>query len=90
MVNVYSRYVNEENEIGTLARSYTELIKHNNNYIENIREIEGEKERISAELDIARKIQAANLPTEALVEDDFIVNGYSHPAREVGGDFFDY
>ena len=22
--------------------------------------------------------------------DDFIVNGYSHPAKEVGGDFFDY
>ena len=90
LVNVYSRYVNEENEIGTLARSYTELIKHNNNYIENIREIEGEKERISAELDIARKIQLANLPTKALADDDFIVNGYSHPAKEVGGDFFDY
>ena len=80
----------KENEIGTLARSYTELIKHNNNYIENIREIEGEKERISAELDIARKIQSANLPTEAIEDDDFIVNGYSHPAKEVGGDFFDY
>ena len=66
------------------------IIKHNNNYIENIREIEGEKERISAELDIARKIQLANLPTKALADDDFIVNGYSHPAKEVGGDFFDY
>lgn len=90
LVNVYSQYVNEKNEIGTLARSYTELIKHNNNYIENIREIEGEKERINAELDIATRIQASALPTEALENDDFIVNGYSHPAKEVGGDFFDY
>ena len=80
----------QKNEIGTLARSYTELINHNNHYIENIHEIEGEKERIKTELDIATKIQAANLPTEAIIHDDYTVNGYSQPAKEVGGDFFDY
>ena len=90
LVDVYSKYVNEHTEIGTLARSYTDLINHNNNYIENIREIEGEKERINAELDIATRIQAASLPTKAIENDDFIVDGYSHPAKEVGGDFFDY
>ena len=90
LLDIYSEYINEKNEIGTLARSYSKLIEHNNNYIENIREIESEKERINAELDIATKIQAAALPTEALETDEFIVNGYSHPAKEVGGDFFDY
>ena len=90
LLDIYSEYVNEKNEIGTLARSYSKLIEHNNNYIENIREIESEKERVNAELDIATKIQAAALPTEALETDEFIVNGYSHPAKEVGGDFFDY
>ena len=90
LVEVYSKYINEQNEIGTLARSYTDLINHNNHYIENIREIEGEKERINAELDIATKIQASALPTEAIENNDFIVNGYSKPAKEVGGDFFDY
>ena len=48
------------------------------------------KERIEAELDIARRIQASNLPTKAIENDYFIVDGYSHPAKEVGGDFFDY
>ena len=90
LVGIYSRYVNEETEIGTLARSYTDLINFNNNYIENIHEIESEKERIKAELDIATRIQAANLPTQSIVNDDYTVNGYSHPAEEVGGDFFDY
>ena len=90
LVEIYSKYVNEKNEIGTLARSYTDLINHNNNYIENIREIEGEKKRIEAELDIATRIQAANLPTEAIVNEDYAVYGYSRPAKEVGGDFFDY
>ena len=73
-----------------MARSYTDLINFNNNYIENIREIEGEKERIKAELNIAYRIQAANLPKEGIFNEYYSVNGYSQPAREVGGDFFDY
>ena len=89
-MDIYSAYINEENEIGTLARAYTDLINFNNHYIENIREIEGEKERIKAELDIATRIQAANLPTKPLVCEEYTVNGYSKPAKEVGGDFFDY
>ena len=90
LVNIYSNYINENNEIGTLAQSYTDLIEHNNKYIENINEIEGEKKRVEAELDIATKMQAASLPTKALETNEFTVNGYSHPAKEVGGDFFDY
>jgi sigma-B regulation protein RsbU (phosphoserine phosphatase) len=90
LVNIYSKYVNEKNEIGTLAKSYTELINHNNNYIENIQKIEGEKERIKAELDIATKIQESNLPTEAIIDENYIIDGFSRPAKEVGGDFFDY
>ncbi len=90
LVDIYSKYINQKTEIGTLANSYTELINFNNNYIENIHKIEGEKERIKAELDIATKIQAANLPTEAIVTNDYTIDGYSKPAKEVGGDFFDY
>ena len=90
LVDIYSEYVTEETEIGTLARSYTDLINFNNSYIKNIQEIEGEKERIKAELNIATKIQAANLPTAPIENKDYVVKGYSHPAKEVGGDFFDY
>ena len=90
LLKIYSGHINEDTEIGTLARSYTDLINYNNSYIDNIHKIESEKERIEAELDIARTIQASNLPTKAIENDYFIVNGYSHPAKEVGGDFFDY
>ena len=90
LVKIYSRYAPEETEIGTLARSYTDLIKFNNNYIDNIQDIQGEKKRIEAELHIATKIQASNLPTDVLTNDDYTVDGYSEPAKEVGGDFFDY
>lgn len=90
LLNVYSNYINEKSEIGTLAKSYTELIQHNNNYIENMRKIEGEKERAKAELNIATNIQKSTLPTKSIENDDFVVTGYSKPAKEVGGDFFDY
>lgn len=90
LLNIYCEYTGDETEIGALARSYTDLIKFNNHYIENIHEIESEKERIKAELDIARRIQAANLPTEAIENENYFIDGYSHPAKEVGGDFFDY
>ena len=66
LLDVYSKYINEDNEIGTLAQAYTNLIEHNNHYIENINEIESEKERAEAELDIATKIQASALPPPQL------------------------
>ena len=90
LLNLYSKYTDERNEIGILARSYSDLIKNNNRYIDNIYEIEGEKKPIEAELDIATKIQQSNLPNEAIDNEDYFVDGFSKPAKEVGGDFFDY
>ncbi len=90
LLKVYSDHIQENDEIGMLARSYTDLINNNNEYIENIEKIEGEKHRIEAELSIAEKIQRSILPTESIVNDDYSVYGNSKPAREVGGDFYDY
>ena len=90
LVKVYSEYINQDDEIGMLARSYTSLINYANEYIENIHEIEGEKQRIEAELSIAEKIQKSNLPTERISNENYCIFGFSQPAKEVGGDFYDY
>ena len=90
LVNVYSKYIDETDEIGMMARSYTSLINYTNEYIENIHQIEGEKQRIKAELNIAEKIQKSNLPTESIENEKYHIFGYSQPAKEVGGDFYDY
>ncbi len=90
LINIYSKYENEDNEVGKLSRSYIDLIKYNNNYIENIKHIEGEKKRIETELSIAHRIQESNLPTESIDNDYFFISGFSKPAKEVGGDFYDY
>ena len=90
LVNIYSKYIRENNEIGTLARAYTDLINHNNNYIESIHEIESEKKRVETELNVATKIQESSLPTKSIETDEFMVNGYCKAAKGVGGDFLDY
>lgn len=90
LLDVYSPYINEETEIGKLARSYTNLINYNNHYIENMDKIESERERIKTELDISKRIQRSNLPTEPLKNEYYQAYGFSEPAKEVGGDFYDY
>ena len=90
LLEIYSPYLDEPDEIGTLARNYSNLIISNNHYIENINEIESERERIKAELDIAKKIQQSSLPTEEINNDYYDVFGFCKPAKEVGGDFYDY
>ncbi len=56
---------------------------------EHIRRI-AERVRMSKELEIARQVQMRLLPKENPVIDGFEVSGICLPAREVGGDYFDF
>jgi serine phosphatase RsbU (regulator of sigma subunit) len=49
-----------------------------------------ETERMKHELQIARRIQLASLPQSTPLLADLELAGVSLPAREVGGDFFDF
>ena len=49
-----------------------------------------EQERLKHELAIARKIQMASLPQTTPTIEGLDIAGASHPALEVGGDYFDY
>src|ERR671911_454000 len=49
-----------------------------------------ERERIEQELQVARRIQQASLPKEVPTLEDWQINPYYQPAREVGGDFYDF
>ncbi|MBE6489183.1 MAG: serine/threonine protein phosphatase [Methanosphaera stadtmanae] len=90
ILEVYSEYIEQDDEIGILSRSYTKLIKNNNEYIDNLKELESEKQRIKAELNIAHNIQQTTLPLKAIDNEYIYVNGYCKPAKEVGGDFYDF
>lgn len=63
------------------------------NYMNNLTAVTAEKERIGAELDIATRIQASMLPSIYPAFPDrkeFDIYATMEPAKEVGGDFYDY
>lgn len=80
-------------EIEVLAESFATLSKRTVEYIGQITRITAEKERIGAELELATKIQADMLPNifPAFPErPEFDIYATMTPAKEVGGDFYDF
>ncbi len=80
-------------EIETLAKSIHDMEVDINQYIDNITVITREKERIEAELSVATNIQASMLPSifPAFPErNEFDIFASMAPAKEVGGDFYDF
>jgi len=64
-----------------------------NTMIDNIKRITAEQERIGAELDVATKIQCSMLPSIFPPFPDrkeFDIYASMRPAKEVGGDFYDF
>src|SRR5215218_3767908 len=49
-----------------------------------------ERERIEQELQVARRIQQASLPKEVPTIEGWQISPFYQPAREVGGDFYDF
>jgi predicted ester cyclase len=49
-----------------------------------------ERERIEQELQVARRIQQASLPEEVPTLEGWQIAPFYQPAREVGGDFYDF
>lgn len=80
-------------EIGNLARDFQKMTEELQQYIENLSQITAEKERASAELAVATNIQASMLPFvfPAFPErGEFDLHATMTPAKEVGGDFYDF
>ena len=82
-----------QNEIGELSDDVSDLVVEIDDYVGKIKTISAEKERISTELSLATKIQASMVPHifPAFPErSDFDIYGSMNPAKEVGGDFYDF
>ena len=80
-------------EIETLAGAMKKMERDINDYILNLAQITAEKERIGAELSIATEIQASMLPRifpPFPERRDLNIYATMNPAREVGGDFYDF
>ena len=82
-----------QDEIGVLARSIDRMEEQITDYVRHLTAVTAEKERISTELNVARRIQADMLPSVFPAfpdHDDFDIFASMTPAKEVGGDFYDF
>ncbi len=85
--------VRQNDEIGDLAAAFNGMAGSLDRYIHDLTAVTAEKERIGAELDIARHIQASMLPCIFPPFPDrreFDIFASMDPAKEVGGDFYDF
>jgi len=85
--------VRSKDELGKLAEAFNKMTGDLKHAIEeNVRE-HAEKERISTELNVAKEIQTSMLPCifpPFPERDEFELFASMVPAREVGGDFYDF
>lgn len=82
-----------KDEIGELANSFNLMSKNLKKYMEDLSKTISEKEKIHSELMVAKKIQRSMLPYifPAFPErKDFDIYAIMDPAKEVGGDFYDF
>ena len=77
-------------ELSELGSTMADMEENINLSIQEIRHISAERERISAELNIASQIQQSALPTDFNVDDKVDLFASMTPAKEVAGDFYDF
>ncbi len=80
-------------EVENLSHALKRMERDINGYIENLTHVTAEKERIGAELSVATHIQASMLPCIFPAfpnRREFDIYATMTPAKEVGGDFYDF
>ena len=80
-------------EFENLGDSFTTMAHELSDYIKNLESVTAEKNRIGAELDVAAHIQSSMLPCIfPAFPDNKNIDIYAtmNPAKEVGGDFYDF
>jgi sigma-B regulation protein RsbU (phosphoserine phosphatase) len=89
----YHSEIKTGDEIEELSLSFEHMTVELKGYIENLFRVTAEKERIGAELNVATKIQASMLPRIFPAfpnRKEFDIYASMLPAKEVGGDFYDF
>lgn len=83
-------HIRTGDEIEKLTDSIQKMEKEINSYLSDLSAITAERERISTELNIAAHIQFSMLPRVFPKRKEFDIYATMTPAKEVGGDFYDF
>ena len=85
--------ISQHDEIGAFANDFTSLTGEMKRYTEEVAHLAKESERVATELRMAADIQIKALPSvfPAFPENsEFDIYAHMTPAKEVGGDFYDF
>ena len=85
--------LNSQDELGDLTASFSEMQRSLNHHIDQLTKTTASKERIESELRIARNIQMSILPKifpPFPERPEFDIFALIRPAREIGGDLYDF
>lgn len=85
--------ISTKDEIEDLGNSFNAMLKKLEDYIGNLTAVTAEKERIGTELNVATHIQSSMLPCifPAFPDrNELDIYATMTPAKEVGGDFYDF
>ncbi len=77
-------------ELGYLGQALNQMSQDLAENIRRLKETMAEKERLAAEMELARQVQMEILPKEPPHISGYEFAAVCHPAREVGGDFYDF
>ena len=85
--------IRSKNEIGRLADEISAMTAEIENYMNENMKLVSERERVAAEMSLAAKLQADMLPSTYPAfqqRQEFDIYASMKPAKEVGGDFYDF
>lgn len=86
--------VHTDDEIGSLAGSFNQMADSLQQYISDLKEATAREEKIASELAVATDIQESMLPRNFdefnAAHSEFNLYASMDPAKEVGGDFYDF
>lgn len=81
---------NGQNEFSAIAGAFNQMTDDIDRYLENIRTLNDEKLRSETEMNIVARIQQGFLPAADHIGSGYEIHAFMRPARDVGGDIFDY
>jgi len=86
----YRVEVTTDDEFGTLARAFNRMASDLKEHMSELARTTADKESFLKELEIARRLQRRLLPDQPPSIPGYDIAADNMPAREVGGDFFDF
>ena len=82
--------IKTNDELQTLAENFNVMTDELKTQIANLTKVTAERERIATELDVATRIQMSMLPKNFSVDKRVELFATMTPAKEVGGDLYDF